>query len=207
MEALRVLRQISRKTAPGRPPAFSEAHALKALELIGSGQGIGRQQLSRELDLGEGTIRTLIRRMKEMGLVNTSRGGMSLTGRGKRALGGFRGLLRSTEFPETPITVGSHNHSVLVRGAAGRVRKGVEQRDAALIAGARGATTLLCTGGRLKIPGMELDLDPATREYILERLRPDEGDAIIIGSADDALDAELGAKSAALKLLEELESP
>ena len=78
---------------------------------------------------------------------------------------------------------------------------GIEQRDAALIAGALGATTLICKGGGLLIPGTSEKLDPEINRLILTRLSPGEGDAIIVGSSDDPYLAELGAKSAALELL------
>jgi hypothetical protein len=45
-------------------------------------------------------------------------------------------------------------------------------------------------------------LDPTVIEYIEEALNPANGDVVIIGSSDDAFLAEIGAKSAALKLLQ-----
>jgi hypothetical protein len=81
LNPLSTLNAISEER-PGGIPAFLEAHVLKALELISSGEGIGRQQLAREIRLGEGTVRTLIRRMREQNLLETSRGGMRLTPRG-----------------------------------------------------------------------------------------------------------------------------
>lgn len=202
MNAFDKVRGIAEKTAPGRPPAYSEAHALKALELIGSQRGIGRQQLSRKLELGEGTIRTLIRRMKKADLIEVSRGGMMLTSRGRETLSDLARHISTCELPETRITVGPINCAVLVKGAIGNVGSGVEQRDAALIAGAEGATTLVYEGGKLLMPGTEVEIDPLTENYVLEKLNPIDGDVVIIGTASSQLDAEIGAKSAALKLLE-----
>lgn len=202
LNALEIVHQIVERIAPGRPPAYTEAHVLKALELLGGGLGIGRQQLSRELRLGEGTVRTLARRMRGSGLIEATRSGMTLTSRGRDVLVELGGLILTREFPETPITVGSANFAVLVRGVAGDVRMGIEQRDAAMMAGARGATTLIYDGERLRMPGMDLRLNSSTVDFIHENLKPEEGDVIIIGSADDLFDAEIGAKSAAMNLLE-----
>lgn len=199
VDALRKILDLS----PGRIPSFTETHALKALELIGNGANIGRQQLSRELRLGEGMIRTLVNRMKGLGLLNTSRGGMTLTPRGKKLLKDINELISSTHFPETEITVGSENYAILVRGAGEDIRKGIEQRDAAMIAGADGATTIIYDGERLLVPGMDMVVGPSTEGYLIENLRPNKGDVIIIGSAKDIFDAEMGAKAAALKLLDE----
>ena len=201
MEPMEALKQVTDVEVVGRTPAFLEAHVLKSLEIIGAGS-IGRGQLAKELKLGEGTIRTLVGRMKSLGLLSTSRGGMTLTESGREILSGFHELLKSTEVTETTMTVDSRNHAVLVYGAAGTVRKGIEQRDAALMAGARGATTLVREEGRLIMPGMEDPLDPTVIEYIEYTLKPADGDVVIIGSSDDPFFAEIGAKTAALKLLE-----
>jgi predicted transcriptional regulator len=198
------LRKVLGKVSAGRTPSYEEAHALKAIERIGTGLGIGRQQLSRELGLGEGIVRTLIRRMNELGLIKVTRSGMTLTHSGLELLSEFKKFMLTAEFPKTSITVGAHNYAVLVRSAAGNVKRGIEQRDAALMSGAEGATTLVYIGGHLLMPGTEVEIDPSTESYVLEKLNPVEGDAIIIGTASSRLDAEIGAKSAALKLLEKV---
>ena len=201
MKPLETLKQITDVEVVGRTPAFLAAHVLKSLDLLDAGS-MGRGQLARELRLGEGTTRTLVGRMKAQGLIVTSRGGMSLTDSGREVLSGFQGLLKSSDISETTMTVGSRNHAVLVYGAARSVKKGIEQRDAALIAGAKGATTLVYDDGGLRMPGMEDPLDPKMIEHIEESMSPSNGDVVIIGSSDDAFLAEIGAKSAALKLLE-----
>jgi hypothetical protein len=197
-----VLREIAGKVAPGRPPAYTQAHALIGLELIGAGLGVGRQQLSRELRLGEGMIRTMVNRMRGLGLVDASRGGMSLTEEGRGVLDELNEAISTSEIPETPLTVGSKNFAVLVKGASASVSLGIEQRDAALIAGALGATTLVYDGENLLMPGTSEELDPETRRRILASLSPREGDVIVIGTSSDRHLAELGAKAAALKLLD-----
>jgi len=202
MDAPSILKEITEKVAPGRPPAYTEAHALMGLEAIGSGLGIGRQQLSRELGLGEGTMRTLVGRMKALGLVETSRGGMRLTGEGKAALEALGNQFWGCGLPALPITVGANNYAVLIHGGAPKVRGGIEQRDAAIIAGASGATTLVLDEHGLRMPGMEEPLDEVVHTFIMEELSPSPGDAIIIGSSEDPVIAEMAAKSAALKLLE-----
>jgi DNA-binding MarR family transcriptional regulator len=209
VDALRIVREISEKAAPGRPPAYSEAHVLRSLGLIGAGKGIGRQQLSKELRLGEGTVRTLVNRLRGRGLLYTSRGGMTLTPEGRKLLTAFEEIFFAAKFPDTQMTVGSSNFAVLVKGAGKKIRRGVEERDAAIIAGADGATTLVYDGERLQMPGVEMELDPSTVDHIHRSLRPTMGDVIIIGSADDPFEAEIGAISAALNLLErsQLQSP
>jgi len=202
LDALSILREIAGKVAPGRPPAYTEAHALMGIEVIGSGLGIGRQQLSRALGLGEGTIRTLVGRMKALDLVATSRGGMHLTGDGEAVLETMGDLFWGCGLPALAITVGPVNYAVLIRGMSSKIKGGIEQRDAAIIAGASGATTLVLDDQGLRMPGMEEPIAESVRSLIMEELGPSQGDAIIIGSSDDPILAEMAAKTAALKLLE-----
>ncbi|MGB9622939.1 MAG: hypothetical protein ACPL07_03740, partial [Candidatus Bathyarchaeia archaeon] len=106
MSAFATLKRLSRSTASGLSPAYSEAHVLKAIEIIGSLAGIGRKMLSKELGLGEGTVRTLVKRLKDEGILESSRGGMFLTGLGEKLLGDLHKSLRATELEETILTVG-----------------------------------------------------------------------------------------------------
>ena len=75
----------------------------------------------------------------------------------------------------------------------------MEQRDAAFLAGARGATTLILKGGKLVMPSSDLDMGkeyPSMFEKISYSLKPKEGDAVVIGSADTLRTAEYGAIAA-----------
>lgn len=204
LEPLRVIERVALRAAPGRSLAYGVIHVLKALELIGSKVGVGRQQLARELGIGEGSARTLIKRLREEDLIEVRRDGMALTTCGEGLLSYFTGLMRSMKVPPTPSTVSEKNHAVLVRGAAALIRLGVEQRDAALLAGARGATTLIYDGERFHMPGVERGVEPELSRLLLEGLRPEAGDVVIIGTAEEERAAEMGAKAAALELIKEM---
>jgi len=204
MDALKVLIRITSKTAPGMSPVYSEAHVLIVLQLIGSSRGIGRQKLSKEIGVGEGTVRTLIRRLTREGLVESSRRGLTLTNLGREALADLLRFIEETELTNTEVTVGTHDYAVLVKQAANHIKSGVEQRDVALLAGAKGATTLMYDGERLYMPGIGLEPEKSTSKYLIERLKPENGDVIIIGSSDTIISAEIGAKSVALNLIKEI---
>lgn len=204
LNSLAVLRKVSERVAPGRSPSFMEAHVLKALELM-SEQVIGRAALGRQLGFGEGTARTMVKHLREAGLIEVTRRGISLTELGGRMLAQLRGMTsRGAEAPKSGHTVGAYNYAVLVKRAADHIRMGVEQRDAALMAGAEGATTLLYDGVRLHMPGMETELDPSLTRFLVDRFKPEAGDIVIIGTADNPRAAEIGAKTAALELLNEM---
>lgn len=199
LKEIRALGSLTDRTAPGRQPQFTEAHIVKALKTIG-GQGPGRKQLAGFLQLGEGVVRTLLRRLTDAGYVSSSRSGTTLTEGGERLLSELGRAMPGIPVPGNDLTVAGCNYMVLVRGGAHMVRYGVEQRDAALLAGARGATTLILMGGDLHAPSLESRVDPELRRAIME-LEPVDGDAVVIGSADTALGAEVGAYSAAYTLI------
>jgi predicted transcriptional regulator len=193
------LATLSGKTAPGRTPEFTSAHALIALRIIRE-KSPGRKQLSADLCLGEGTVRNLLRRLTEEGLVSSTRRGVCLTAEGEGLVEELTQSIRGRPVPRSHLTVGEYNHAVLVKRGASKVRLGVEQRDNALISGASGATTLIVEDGYFKVPALPDAVEESLVESILE-LEPEDGDAVIIGTADHVFFAELGAYAAGLELL------
>jgi len=108
------------------------------------------------------------------------------------------------EIPRSSLTIGTFNIAILIRSAAGSVKYGVEQRDAAIKVGALGATTFVFSSNRLTMPGVGEDVFQNTQtihDALVSTLKPKENDVIIIGSADEKRTAEFGAKTAALTLL------
>jgi DNA-binding transcriptional regulator LsrR (DeoR family) len=201
MSFLATLKRIAENSAPGRAPSYMEAQVMKALE-IASESPIGRAALGKRLGLGEGVVRTLVKHMRAERLIEVTPQGIGVAEAGRMLLDEMRlRISGGLELPGNPDAVGRHNYAVLVHGASGSVRLGVEQRDAALMAGAKGATTAVYRGGVFIIPGMGRSLDVALTEALKEALAPREGSVAIIGSGDSPIEAEIGAKAAALGLL------
>lgn len=204
MDPLEVISKVAGKIAPGRSPSFAEAHVMKALEEISVQESVGRLKLSKDLRLGEGETRTLVKHLKNEGLIDVSKSGISLSASGKRLLSSLRTLVsEQIEMPSSPLTVGPFNVAVRVTGMKDSIKFGLEQRDAAIMAGAKGATTLIFTKNRLTMPGTGEDVSESDPSILasLSKLDLNEGDVIIIGSADEKIKAEFGAKAAALELL------
>ncbi len=204
LELLEVIERVASKIAPGRAPSFNEAQVVKALEIIGFYGTVGRIRLSKELELGEGATRTLLKHLKKEGLIEGSRRGVTFSKQGNRLFSNLRSKIsEGTDIPYSPITVGPFNIAVLVRDTAHRVKRGVEQRDTAIKAGALGATTLIFSNNKLTMPSNEeafKDLSPIDN-ILASKLNPKENDVIIVGSGENKRIAEIGAKMAALKLL------
>lgn len=210
MEILEIVERVAGKIAPGRSPLFNEAHVIKALEIINAQKNVGRLKLSKELQLGEGAARTLVKHFNNEGLIEISKSGITLSEHGRKMFLGLRtALSEQVEIPSSSLTVGRFNVAVLVRGAADAVKYGLEQRDMAILAGAKGATTLIYSKSKMIMPRVKEDIfkdNSTVRSLLLSKLKPKEGDIIIIGSADEKMKAEFGAKMAALQLLKTLSS-
>lgn len=205
MELLSAVERVTKKIAPGRAPSFNEAQVVKALEIIAAYGTVGRIRLSKELRLGEGATRTLLKHLKKEGIIEGSRRGITFSEYGKKLFSNLRSKIsESVEVPPSNLTVGPVNVAVLVRDVVQRVRRGVEQRDTAIKAGALGATTLVFHRNKLTMPSSEEDIFKdisSIREMLLSKLGPKENDVIIIGSGRNKINAEIGVKMAALELL------
>lgn len=205
MKLIDILKKTASKLGPGRAPYFVEVHVIKTLMVIGSEGPTGRGKLARTLMLGEGTVRTLLRHLEHQGLIKTSKAGIALTEKGREIYSQLQSEIGyAVEVSRSPITVGSFNIALLIKKGARAIRDGIEQRDAAIAIGAKGATTLIFKGNDLSMPLVNEDVfqnAPQVRARLLSELKPCESDVIVIGSAQDRLTAEFGAIAAALETL------
>lgn len=202
---IKALTRVASKYAPSRGLSFGVVHIFKTLQLIDRDGHVGRQLLCKELGLGEGSVKTLIKHLKMSNLVKTSNHGTTMTERGNAI---FAELISSVPaeapLPRCSVALGKFNHAVLIKELSYAVKSGIEQRDAAIKVGGTGATTLLYLENKFIMPSAgrtqdSLKKDPTIRSLLLDALKPDHGDVIIVGSADvDKRTAELAAKNAAL---------
>ncbi len=104
------------------------------------------------------------------------------------------------------LTLAECNVAVQVAEGGSRVRSGLEQRDAAIIAGASGAITMVFMKEKMVIPTISEDVArdfPAVFRQIMALLKLQGNDAVVIGSADNWSQAEYGALAAAWTLIED----
>ncbi len=197
------LKELVQGRMPGALPLFNEFHLRRALGLIAEGE-IGRGKLAKRLGLGEGSARTVVKILMAGGLIKTSRRGCELTQKGAATLKEYLGCAIEVHSIEAgKLALGKRAVAVLVRRAGRKVRYGIEQRDAALKAGATGATTIVYRAGKLTAPAISDDVEkefPQLAEVILSIFKPKENDVIVIGSADDEIAAGMGAEAAASTL-------
>ncbi|HZC21596.1 MAG TPA: DUF4443 domain-containing protein [Nitrososphaeraceae archaeon] len=202
---VKTLAKIASRYAPSRTPSFNLAHLLKTLQLMEKRGHVSRPLLCRELSLGEGVVRTLLKHLKMKDLIETTNSGTRLTEKGITILSGLVSSIPSeTSMPKSSAALGKFNYAVLLRQFGFSIKSGIEQRDAAIKMGATGATTLLFENNKFLIPSTNnyydsLEKEPHTAKLLIEKLQPEDGDVIIIGSAvENVRIAELAAKNAAL---------
>jgi predicted methyltransferase len=188
--------------------SFDLVHVFKTMQMMSDGKKISRSLMMQELGLGEGSIKTLVKHLKMQGLVENSNAGMWLTSKGETLYAKLYILIpKEMDIAKCSVALGKFNHAVLLKDMASNIKSGIEQRDAAIKAGAVGATTLLCKNDRLVLPGTGEDLmrnDQKIHLLIMEKLSPKQNDVIIIGSSQNKKIAEMAAKSAALYTIEDL---
>jgi hypothetical protein len=202
---IKALSQVATRYAPSRVLSFDLVHIFKTLQLIKNNGHVGRDLLCRELLLGEGSIKTLVRHLKMHGLVQTSNGGTRLTNKATKICSELVSALPAeTSLPACSVALGKFNYAVLLKELGFAIKSGIEQRDAAIKIGGTGATTLLFKDNKFTMPDSSsiydsLRKEPRIRRLLIEKLKPEEGDVIIIGSADNNEKiAELAAKNAAI---------
>ena len=198
------LEKIAAEKAPGPSPSFSVFHLLRAIELVAK-KTMGRAKLAVGLNVGEGAVRTMLERLKDDGLVAISRDGCTLTSEGLKLLKEYRSIFKKKiEIGKNELTLADYNFAILIKNRGHKVRSGVEQRDASVMVGAKGATTVTFKEGRLKISSVSDDVAkdfPKAANQIVRLLEPEENDVIIIGSADGLGKAEYGTLAAAWTVL------
>lgn len=199
------LRDLSMEKAPGPHPSFTVFDLLRAIELIAKKEPIGRGKIADKLEIGEGAVRTLIGRLKDSKMIVTSKPGCSLTEKGSELWNEIQLIVpQKVRLMENDFTFAPYNVAVLVRGRSTKITHGLEQRDAAVAAGARGATTLVFKGNKLGVPMVSEDLSkdfPLAFNQITGLMRLEENDVVVIGSADDLKKAEYGALAAAWTII------
>jgi len=207
-KVLQTIQSLSKISSPGPTPAYTTIHVLRTLLCIGDEGHIGRIELSRKLGLGEGTVRTIIRHLVKAKVVAIEKDGCTLNPRGATLYKTLKlKLSQPFRINARQLALDKTSAAILVKAAGDFVRRGIEQRDAAVRAGATGACTLIFRGGKLLMPMDEQEdwtLQPNELLYqdIEKTFTPKNNDVVMIVSAPSEDVAEQGVVAAALTLIE-----
>ncbi len=199
------IQETTTKKAPGPSTTYTPFHIFSALELIAK-EPLGRNKLAEKLSVGDGAVRTIINRLKEAELILTSKEGCILTQKGQETWRQFEEFFpKRTEIPKNELALSEYNYAFLVKNCGNKVQSGIDQRDAAIIAGAKRAIVIVSNNGHLRIDSVSESVEkdyPKAADQILKQIMPQSNDVIIIAGADSPLKAKLGAFAASWSLLE-----
>jgi hypothetical protein len=150
-------------------------------------------------------VRTIISRLKNCGLIETSRKGCNLTSKGRTVWNKFETLFpRRAELGKTELTNAKHNYAFLVKNSGNKVKSGIEQRDAAVVAGATGAVIIVSKKGHLTIESVSNRLEkqfPAAADQIQKTFCPEDNDVVVLVEAALPLKAKQGVFAASWTLI------
>lgn len=200
----RFMQHIAEKKAPGPSTSFTIFHIFYALELM-SQKPLGRNKLAEQLNVGDGAVRTIISRLREAELIDASKEGCNLTEKGQAIWRQFEEIFpKRVNLPKSELIGSEFNHAFLVKNRGEKVESGIDQRDAAIIAGARKALVVVYQKGHLRIEGVSSSLEteyPKAANQILTTLAPQENDVVIVAGGDTPLKAMRGAFAASWSLI------
>ena len=190
----------------GPSPAFSSAHILKVLLVLESEQTMGRITLSKRIGIGEGSIRTIIKKLVDFSVISVdSVGGCHLTELGKTIVKELRCIIVATKpigLDELGILFPSY--ALQLRGVTISLSSLTRLRDKSVKSGAEGLMIFVFEGGRITLPMMTEEVStvyPRTTEALRSAFKLEEGDSILVAFSEEANLAELGALSAALSVI------
>jgi predicted transcriptional regulator len=198
------IESLARPKGPGPSTTFSMFHILYALELMAE-KPIGRNKVAEKLNVGEGAIRTIISRLKNAGLIVTSKEGCILTDKGLSTWKKFVEVFPNrTEVEKNPLITSKDTYAFLVKNNGHKVKSGIDQRDAAIMGGAKRALVIVSKNDHLTIESVSNNIEkdfPEAAKKILKNLKPEDNDVIIIAGADNPLRAKRGAFAASWVLI------
>jgi predicted transcriptional regulator len=200
----KLIQEIAGKKAPGPSTTFTVFHIFYALELM-TKKPLGRNKLAKKLEVGDGAVRTIISRLREAGLIEISKEGCSLTQKGIGTWRQFEEVFpKRVEIPKNELSTSTFNYAFLVKNSGHKVKSGIDQRDAAIIAGARKALIIVSKKGHLCIESVTESIEqeyPKAAEIIFKQISPEENDVIIVAGAESMLKAKRGAFAASWSLI------
>lgn len=149
--------------------------------------------------MGEGTIKTMLKVLKEWEWVTITRKGVELTDFGRCSFLGFG--LEFTQISNSKYAVGVHQQGIIVRGGAKDVTNGMKQRDMAVRNDAEGASVFIMSEGKMIFPAnWNLDEQDPVFASELRATGMSEGDALVLVGADTEPVAKAAAAAVGLAM-------
>ena len=182
----------------GNIPNFTKIDILRCFLRLS--KNVGRQELARELELGEGTMRSILNLLKSKSLLDSTKKGHFLSRKGKEKIDEILECVSiPRKMPFHDLYPEFKKIGIVVKNAQ-RLKDTYKLRDIAVKNGAEGAM-ILRFEKKLFAPDSDLKQDFYELEKFFE-LR--NGDSLIIGFAEKNRNAESGTFSIAVEMKETL---
>ncbi len=180
---------------------FTDSDVLFLLNFLSDGKVVGRGRISSYLDLGEGSVRTLLEILESFNLVEIRQVGVSITEGGRKLLDSLG--LRVVPIYIPAYVLGKYQQGIVVENASEKVFNGIDQRNAGIRAGGDGCTTWVMENDRvIMLPNWNVDEnDPNVASVIRNSTNMNNGDVLIIGGGGNEQVAKRAAGFAALELV------
>ena len=188
----------------GNIPGYVKTDILRAFLLIK--ENVSRNELVNKLELGEGTVRTILNILKEKGLICSTKQGHSLTGKGNLLLKKIQGIISVKSVNLDDLYPGLRNILILLKKPDKNIRISFEQRDIAVKQGAEGAL-ILKFDDKLYIPDADINFKESykkTYDKLLKCFDFKRGNILIVCLANLLRNAENSALAIALSMSKEL---
>lgn len=183
----------------GPSARYTDAHLFVIMDILDRNHRCSRKKLVEETDLGEGSIRGMLKVLKDWKWIEVIQSGVSLTETGKSNFKDF-GIF-FVDITNDVYGTGGYQQAILIKGAANDVTNGMAQRDLAIRNGADGASIFIIRNGKLLFPE-SWDVDINDPEFA-DRIRStgmEEGDALMIVDSESEWHARLIAAAVGLAM-------
>jgi len=180
---------------------FDEIHVLRTLLILEKERQIGRKELVKKLDLGEGSVRSVLTTLMKKDYVTSAVAkGHSLSNMGEQFVTGLHKFILGPKIIDAKeLTIGDKDVAILVRNAVKKVKIGIAERDAAIKIGSLGVTVLIFKNNGLIFPDQtELKIK---NENLYKSFDFNDGDVLIIGTDKNYAKAENAAVAALFVLI------
>ncbi len=179
----------------GNLPNYTKFDIVRCLHSLD--RKVSRQDLSKRLELGEGTVRTILDILKSKGLIISNNQGHALTQKGLSLLKRFKDLL---EIKEVRLKLYPKFRSIAVSTKSNK-KISYEQRDLAVKAGAEGAIITQIKNKKLIAPDKSVlaDFKMLEKEFAMQ-----DGNILIITFSNSLRNSENAALTIASNMNKDL---
>jgi len=183
------------KARKGPMPRFGIEHLVYTMMILRGDVRVSRHALAERLDLGEGSVRSVIRQLKEIGMIDVSRRGVVLTAKGESFLDDL-GLLFIPVVSEKGK--GVFLAATVVKGGADRMGNGMDPLYAAIRAGAEDVSVYVIRNGMMPVQEYMPDFENGRFDVPVGD-NAGEGDAVVLCGSPSERTAKLAAVAACMK--------